>query len=878
MVGTQRGGGILDERISARNRVHGSTGPILQAGAVHGDVHLHPAPSPDPARVPARAIDGWNPFDLGVHRAITVGGSAEDRLPDLPGYLRRPHDDELAGLLDDVSANVMVVLSGESSTGKTRALYESVLASKTLRDWPLWYPRTADDLLQLLHSGRLSAGTVLWLNETHNHLSGPTGDLAAAALRDLLDGSHGGPFAIVGTLWPQFWAEFVAQPRSGQRDEHANARALLQHRARRIRIAEQLSRAEVARVRTTSAVDPRLAAAASASGDGRRVIQTMAGGPMLVELFEHPDDEAGRYATAILTAAVDARRLGHLQPLPGALLEDAAGGYLDERDRVNPPEDWFSRGLTRAADEALLGVTALVARRRQPGTGPPDGYELHDYLDQHGRAARRWTPAATELWAACVTHTAHPEDLVRLTENAYQRLLYRYADPLMDRALELADAGYRSHLIDVLVEYGRVERATAVLRAAGESDDPRPLLRVFRRSHEAVTTTLIDTGRTAEAELLLRTLVTFGPDTRWAWRALTDLLVRAGRTDEAIDLLRELGARGRTMVDSFADEESTVRLPAITATRYLVLDAGSIEERLAELLAGAGRWDEALAVVQAGATGWSRAWLARKFADHGKVDRLKALAAVGDADVSLILAEKLLEDGEVPEAVRLVAEADRGNPSGRLLELLVRHDRHELAISTGVPRNWPRSAELLRALAAALLTHDHRDRLITLLKELTEPSVAFFGYGEEIPEAVADLLADAGCWDEALKIARRDSEWARRWVAQRLAAAGNIAQVRRLAEMGNEYAGAELLDHLTANRRFREAFDLLSGSARAGMDWSDRELANLMAESRLWDQLITRATNGSRYAARALLAAAHQAGLPDSARLLERGLSTHGRA
>ncbi|MET8846347.1 hypothetical protein [Amycolatopsis sp. NPDC004625] len=64
---------------------------------------------------------------------------------------------------------------------------------------------------------------------------------------------------------------------------------------------------------------------------------------------------------------------------------------------MNPPDDWFSRGLTRAADEALLGVTALMARPKQPGTGPPDGYELRDYLDQHGRAARRWTAAAAEL-------------------------------------------------------------------------------------------------------------------------------------------------------------------------------------------------------------------------------------------------------------------------------------------------------------------------------------------------------------------------------------------------------------------------------------------------------------------------------------------------
>ncbi|WP_051767602.1 tetratricopeptide repeat protein [Amycolatopsis vancoresmycina] len=809
-----------------------------------------------------------------------MGGSpAGERLPDLPGYLRRPHDDELAGLLDDVTANVMVVLSGESSTGKTRALYEAVLASRSLRDWPLWYPRTADDLLRLLHSGRLADKAVLWLNETHNHLSGPTGDLAAAALRDLLDGSHGGPFAVVGTLWPQFWAEFVAQPRSGQRDEHANARALLQHRASRIRVAEQLSRAEVARLRATSAVDPRLAAAASASGDGRRVIQTMAGGPMLVELFEHPDDEDGRYAAAILTAAVDARRLGHLQPLPRALLEAAAGGYLGERDRVNPPDDWFSRGLTRAADEALLGVTALVARRRQPGTGPPDGYELHDYLDQHGRAARRWTPAAAELWEACVTHAAHPEDLVRLTENAYQRLLYRYADPLMDRTLELADTGYRSHLVDVLAEFGRVERATAVLRTVGESEAPALITRLMWHSHEAVTTMLVDTGRISDAETLLETLNISGSDSRWAWKALTDLLVASGRADEGIDLLRWLIERSRTTADSLVDERSTERLPTTTAAAYLSLDAGTVGERLADLLADAGRWEDALAVAQTTAAHWPRTWLARQFANHGRLDRLKALAEVGDADVSLILAEKLLERGEVPEAIRLAAGASPGNPSARLLELLVQHGRQELAIELGLPRNRPQSAELLQALARALLAHGHRERLVSLLKELSEPvSASFHNAVEEISETVADLLADLDCWEEALKIARRDSEWARRWVAQRLAKAGNFTQVRRLAETGNEYAGAELVRHLVGNRRSREAFDLLNESARSGAAWSDRELANLLADSQLWDELVTRAANGSRYAARALLAAAHRAQLPDSALLLERGLSPHGRA
>lgn len=844
---------------------------------VKGDVHLHSAAVPGAAPGAARPISGWNPFDLGVHRAITLGGQqVGDGLPALPGYLRRSHDDELADLLDDVPVSVMVVLSGESSTGKTRALYESVLASKCLCDWPLCYPRTADDLLRLLHSGRLVAGTVLWLNETHNHLSGPAGDLAAAALRDLLDGSRGGPIAVVGTLWPQFWSEFVAQPRSGQRDEHANARALLQHRARRVRVAGQLSRAEVARLRTTAAVDPRLAAAASASGDGRRVIQTMAGGPMLVERFEHPDDEDDRYAAAVLTAAIDARRLGHLQPLPRALLEAAAVGYLSEHDRVNPPEDWFARGLSHAADEALLGVTALVARRKRPGTGPPDGYELHDYLDQHGRTTRRWSPAPAELWEACVAHTVHPEDLVRLTENAYQRLLYRYADPLVDRTLDPADQDGRDHLINILAEYGRVDRAIAVLQAAGEADDLVPFRRFL---HKAVSTMLVEAGRHDEAKLFLEALVVFGPGRLWAWRKLTDLLVDTGRAGEAIDLLQRLNEQCRKSKDSLADEEPAERPPVITVARDVLPAADDIGERLADLLAEAGRWEEALAIVRTGVVRQPGIWLATKFAQNGKLDQLRALAEIGDAGVSLVLAEKLLEEGQVPEAVRLIDRVGKAGPSARLLELLVRHGREELAISAGVIRDWQLSAESLRALAGALLAHGHRERLVGLLKELSEPAAVFRNDdASEISETVADLLADVDCWDEALKIARRGTAWARHWVPRRLVAAGNFAQVRRLAELGNDQAGAELVRHLVGHQQFREAFALLHESVAAGLDWAGHELAILLADSRRWDELVTRATEGNRHAARTLLAAAHQGRLPEAGRLLEHGLSPHGRA
>ncbi|WP_409491008.1 hypothetical protein [Amycolatopsis sp. cmx-11-12] len=175
---------------SDRADVSGKATTVLQAGTIEGGVHIHPG-SPSPAPVSAKPIMEWDPFDLDVHHAIrlddsptTVGETA------LPKYLRRDHE--------------------------------------VLRTWPLVYPRTADDLLRL---DSVVPRTVLWLNETHNHLSGSTGEVAAAWLRTLLE-SSAGPVVVLGTLWPRYWAELIASPLGGRPDDHPHARGLLQHRAR----------------------------------------------------------------------------------------------------------------------------------------------------------------------------------------------------------------------------------------------------------------------------------------------------------------------------------------------------------------------------------------------------------------------------------------------------------------------------------------------------------------------------------------------------------------------------------------------------------------------------------------------------------------------
>ena len=87
-----------------------------------------------PARYGRVARQWEDPLQLGVHRVISGGP--------MPAYVRRPHDELLRAVLDPAEqVSRLVVVRGGSSTGKTRAAYEAVIA--VLADWQLDYPLNA---------------------------------------------------------------------------------------------------------------------------------------------------------------------------------------------------------------------------------------------------------------------------------------------------------------------------------------------------------------------------------------------------------------------------------------------------------------------------------------------------------------------------------------------------------------------------------------------------------------------------------------------------------------------------------------------------------------------------------------------------------------
>jgi tetratricopeptide (TPR) repeat protein len=499
---------------------------------------------------PARPVADWDPLHLGVHRTITVDLPVGCALPDLPPYAERRHDDQLRTILARPARNVVVVLVGGSSTGKTRAAWEAVRA--LLPEWSMVRPRNAQDLVEHCKPGVLAPNTVLWLNETQTYLDDDDGRLAAQALRLRIEDD--GPVAVVGTMWPQYWQTFTTRPPAGRPDPHRQARDLLDI-AQLIVVPEGFSDdpAELQRLRRLSERDPRLATAMRTAGDARKVVQVLAGGEQLVTRYTVAATTSS-ITWAVITAAMDARRLGHTGPIRPTLLRAAVPGYLTAHQRANQPDDWFDHALEQATTETR-GIAALTAIRAAPDIGDADGYVLADYLDQHGRGARTDVRPPGALWEALVDHAATADDLYRVAHSAIARHLYRHGLKLATRAAEAGNELAASKVWSLLTQAGHDQQAqqwrqhAPVQDWAAVDEVHDQVDRIGRRAETGDTyamvalAELLEThGRHEEAEGWLIAADLRG-DENAIWQ-LTHLMERTGRDKDAERLWRYIAGGG----------------------------------------------------------------------------------------------------------------------------------------------------------------------------------------------------------------------------------------------------------------------------------------------------------------------------------------------
>ena len=330
-----------------------------------------------------------------------------------------------------------MLLTGGSSVGKTRCAAEAVRA--LLPDWWLVHPAGPGEVAAL--AAAPPARTVVWLDELQRYLDGEHG-LTGAVVRALLGAPH--PAVIIGTLWPDLYTAYTTVPAPGGPDPRARERQVLDL-ANVVRIAPAFSPAEQDRARAAAAHDPRLWVALESAGYG--LTQTLAAAPQLVARWEDAQ-AASPYAWAVLTAALDAARLGARAPLTAAFLKDAAPGYCTSRQQAEAPEDWFEQALAYATG-TLHGAASALAPAAA-GMGRIAGYTPADYLIQHASRKRRTERVPASIWDAIITHITDPADTYRLADSAENRLLYRYAIPLYRHAANAGDMEAAQRLARVL--------------------------------------------------------------------------------------------------------------------------------------------------------------------------------------------------------------------------------------------------------------------------------------------------------------------------------------------------------------------------------------------------------------------------------------------
>ncbi|MFJ1576375.1 hypothetical protein [Streptomyces sp. NPDC088182] len=478
----------------------------------------------------------WTPAQLRVHPSISGIGSHDSGFV-LPTYVERPHDQRLRDVLRTAVAGeeaVLVVVRGGSCTGKTRAAYEAVRHVGGLADWDLVFPRTAESALEVMAARALKPCTVLWLDDAHQLLAGREGDAVAAGLLSRL--ARPGPAIVVATLWDVAFTSLTAPPPErafGGADPHRHVRALLTGATAVVRVPPAFG-AEDLRALDTVGGDPALTAASHASRDGK-ITQTLAAGLHLVDRYESAHEPPACYTRALVTAAMDAYRLGWDAALPDGFLHDAAPGYLTDEQRTAAGPRWFTSALADARARVQRVAAALEPVPRHGGMGAQrDVSRLSDYLDAYGRTTREHATPPESFWAAAADHATDAGHRAHLSRAAEATGLTRNAEHLARLAADAGDSGAYATLAEMRERAGDLQGAERLARLAADAGDPRCCAALAWMRERA--------GDRQGAERLARLAAGAGhPD---ALRSLTETRQRAGDLQGAERLARLANASG----------------------------------------------------------------------------------------------------------------------------------------------------------------------------------------------------------------------------------------------------------------------------------------------------------------------------------------------
>ncbi|MGV9976134.1 helix-turn-helix domain-containing protein [Micromonospora wenchangensis] len=738
------------------------------------------------------------PRRLGVHAAIVVGNQDND----LPEYVTRDVDDAIRAFLDKAaSSGGFLLLVGGSSVGKTRMLFEALRS--WMADWWLLCPAFGAEVATVVQAR--PARTVVWLDELQRYIDGPQ-RLTAATVRALLAAG----VVVVGTIWPREYDARMATADVGGADE-ADTRALLDL-ATTVVVAATFTETEMARAKELARVDGRLDLAVRANDPG--VTQVLAAGPDLQRRWEHADDP---YGEAVITAAVDARRLGMLAPLAREHLAAAVPGYLTSVQQADASADWLAQALAYATAKVRGAASALIPDSGGV-MGQVAGYRAADYLLQRGFETRRSAMLPETAWKALVSYATDPVDIRRLAYSADTRWRYTYAVPLYRKLAADGDEGAGRRLADIVANRSPRQAIAA--------------LHPFRETAYIVgqlTELMADIDDVAG----LRQAAEHGDLV--AGCRLVDLL---GATD--LDQVRAAAGRGNQLavgwlIDHDGDDHHLSQLRDRA-------DAGDrlARGRLAEALGSRQQVDQAITLLAISADrGDSLApyHLADLLIRHGRTSELQERADAGDnaaeaaGDLTIVrgghiacrVAGALADHGDPDTAIAILtahAAAHVELADEYLIDLLVTCDRIDLLRDRAATGEWS-SNHRLATLAAA---HGDIDQLRELEAEgnwfATQQLVELIIEQGQLGEAIDHLKARAAAGDE-LAAGR---------LPDLLVEAGREDELRSLAQTDPWYASGCWARYLAATDRLDEAIQWLSDQRGPGADLAASDLADLLVQ------------------------------------------------
>jgi hypothetical protein len=788
---------------------------------------------------PGRLITDTPAGNLEVRQTLPPG--AHDTAL-LPAYVLRAHDHRLhdlaeAALDEDDPRSGIAILVSDSTSGKTRALFEVLhhpvlppmagargrrrprsLAEAGWQVWPPRNPMPAELFLRELEL--IGPRTVIWLNEAQRYLIEPDEHTArgiAAGLRAVLADPTRTPVLILGTLWPGYLDQLTQRAEPGQ-DRYADARALVTGHTARVPDTFAGADLAAARASTDSRIQDALVTADAASGTSGSIervtlTQHMAGVPALLDLYNNASDTV----TAVLHAAMDARRCGHPEWLPVALLHYAAPAYLDDQQQQHhlTDPDWFTRAL-----ETLLtprdAANARALHRPPVLPGQPhrdDVVRLEDYLDQTGRTERAGEFPPGGFWDAIADTITEPEVLCQLAATARACGRLRRAFQLFQSA---ADQGSTVALLALAARRESVGDSSSAERLAATAachGDTRPLRELAQMRERA--------GDAAGAVRLYQQAADNGDN-----RALLELgrhYEKAGDLAGAVRLYQQAADNGdnRALLElgrhyekagDVAGAERLYQQAADNGDNFGLRGVVRLRERAGDYRGVEQLWREAADRGNEFALR-ELSELREQAGDREGAEQL-ALEAVdrGDLFALQFLAVRRYDAGDPEDAERLAAmAADRGNTSGFVV-LAERRRTHD-----------PSGAERLYQLAADRGRTDVFADLAELRDEAGEADAA---------EQIAMMAADRG------------NMLALRVLGLRRQDAGDLIGAQRFHQMGADRGDYLELRELAGLRE--EAGDAEGAARLYQMEADHGDMYGLTLLADMWER------TGQSYRARRL--------------------------